>query len=97
MRRAPVPPRSSMYVGSVLSASGLGLFVFGVLQSSTWGWLKPKNSPFTIFGFSLTLYVMAAGAALIWGFVGWQRHREKRRRDPLVHLSLAEFPPCGPG
>ena len=57
------------YVGSVLSASGLGLFVFGVLESSTWGWLKPKNSPITIFGFSLTIFVMAAGLGLIWGFV----------------------------
>ena len=30
-------------------------------QSSTWGWLKPKNSPITIFGFSLTIYVIACG------------------------------------
>ena len=79
-------------VGSVLSAAGLGLFVFGVLQSSTWGWVKPKDSPFTIFGFSLTLFVIGAGAALIWGFVRWQRHREALSRDPLVHLSLARVP-----
>ena len=88
----PRPTPKLDYVGLVLSASGLGLFVFGVLESSTWGWLKPKNSPITIFGFSLTVYVMAAGAALIWGFVAWQRHREERDRDPLVHLSLARIP-----
>ncbi len=35
---------------------------------------------------------MAAGVALIWGFVTWQRHREKVGRDPLVHLSLARVP-----
>ncbi len=29
------------WVGSVLSASGLALVVFGVLQASNWGWLKP--------------------------------------------------------
>ena len=40
----------------------------------------------------LPLYVMAAGAALIWGFVAWQRNREERRRDPLVHLSLVRIP-----
>ena len=90
LRPGPAPKLD--YVGSVLSAAGLGLFVFGVLKSSSWGWLKPKNAPFTIFGFSPTLYVMAAGAALIWGFVAWQRHREERRRDPLVHLSLARVP-----
>ena len=88
----PGPAPKLDHVGSVLSASGLGLFVFGVLKSSTWGWLKPKNAPFTIFGFSPTLYVMAAGVALIWGFVTWQRHREARLRDPLVHLSLVRVP-----
>jgi EmrB/QacA subfamily drug resistance transporter len=80
------------YVGSVLSAAGLGVFVFGVLESSSWGWVKPKNSPITIFGLSLTLFVMAAGGVLIWAFVTWQRHRETSHRDPLVHLSLARIP-----
>ena len=90
LRPGPAPKLD--YVGSVLSAAGLGVFVFGVLQSSTWGWVKPKNSPITVFGFSLTLFVIAAGGVLIWGFVTWQRHREAVHRDPLVHLSLARVP-----
>jgi len=90
--RRPGPAPKLDYVGSVLSASGLGLFVFGVLESSTWGWVQPKNSPITIFGFSLTLFVMAAGLGLVWGFVTWQRHREETDKDPLVHLSLARVP-----
>ena len=96
---APRPdPRPKLdVVGSVLSATGLGVFVFGVLQSSTWGWLKPKNSPFTIFGFSITLFVIAAGGVLLWGFVTWQRHQEETGRDPLVHLSLARIPPVRSG
>ena len=93
----PDPTPKLDIVGSVLSASGLGIFVFGVLQSSTWGWLKPKNSPFTIFGFSPTLFVIAAGGVLLWGFVTWQRHREATHRDPLVHLSLARIPPVRSG
>ncbi len=88
----PTPVPKLDVVGSVLSATGLGLFVFGVLESSTWGWLKPKNSPITIFGFSLTLFVIAAGCALLWGFVKWQQHREATHRDPLIHLSLAHIP-----
>ena len=88
----PTPTPKLDVVGSVLSAAGLGLFVFGVLESSTWGWLKPKNSPITIFGFSLTLFVIAAGCALLWGFVQWQHHREATNRDPLIHLSLARIP-----
>ena len=93
----PDPTPKLDVVGSVLSASGLGLFVYGVLQSSTWGWLKPKNSPVTIFGFSLTVFVLAAGGVLIWGFVTWQRYREDRNQDPLVHLSLARIPPVRSG
>jgi EmrB/QacA subfamily drug resistance transporter len=84
-------------VGTVLSASGLGLIVLGVLQSSTWGWLQPKDSPITPFGFALTLFVIAAGAMLIWAFVAWQQHREATGKDPLVHLSLIKIPPLRAG
>ena len=49
------------WVGGVLSALGLGLVVFGVLQASNWGWLQPRNSPIEPFGFSLTPFVIAAG------------------------------------
>jgi EmrB/QacA subfamily drug resistance transporter len=95
VREGPAPKLD--LVGSLLSASGLGVLVYGVLQSSTWGWLKPKNSPITIFGFSLTVFVITAGGALIWGFVTWQRHSEAIGRDPLVHLSLARVPPVRSG
>jgi MFS family permease len=79
-------------VGSVLSASGLGLIVLGVLQSTTWGLVQPKDSPIEPFGLSLTPFVIAAGAALIWGFVNWQRRRERVGSDPLVHLDLVKIP-----
>ena len=61
------------------------------------GGSKPKNSPITIFGFSITLFVIAAGCILLWGFVTWQRHREATNRDPLIHLSLAKIPPVRAG
>ena len=93
----PTPTPKLDVVGSVLSATGLGLFVFGVLESSTWGWVKPKNSPITIFGFSLTLFVIGAGCVVLWGFVRWQGHREATKRDPLIHLSLARIPPVRSG
>ncbi len=88
----PTPTPKLDIVGSVLSATGLGLFVYGVLKSSTWGWLTPKNSPFTIFGFSPTIFVISGGCVLLWAFVTWQRHREATNRDPLIHLSLARIP-----
>jgi MFS family permease len=48
------------YVGATLSALGLGLFVLGILQASTWGWLTPKDSPIEPFGFALTPLSLAA-------------------------------------
>jgi len=76
------------WVGSVLSASGLALIVFGVLQASNWGWLAPRSSPIEPFGFSLTPFVIAAGALLLAGFAAWERRREARGEAPLVHLGL---------
>jgi EmrB/QacA subfamily drug resistance transporter len=84
-------------VGSVLAASGLGVFVLGVLQSSTWGWVAPKDSPVEPFGFSMTLFVIAFGAVLLWGFVRWQHRREAHDQDPLVHLGLLKIPPLRAG
>ncbi|MGY6024607.1 MFS transporter [Streptomyces spinosirectus] len=79
-------------VGATLSATGLGLGVLGVLQSSTWGWVSPTNPPFTIFGFSPTLFVVAAGIAVLAFFVHWERRREAQGTDPLVHLPLLRKP-----
>lgn len=81
------------YVGTALSASGLGAVVLGVLQATTWGWIQPKDSPIEPFGFSLTPFVVAAGGGLLWGFVAWSRHREATGLDPLVHLDLVKIPP----
>ena len=85
------------YLGAVLSASGFGVIVLAVLQSSTWGWVQPKNSPIEPFGFSLTLFALAGGAALLWAFVRWERHREAAGTDPLVHLDLVKVPPLRAG
>lgn len=85
------------YVGGALTATGLGAIVLGVLESGTWGWVRPKDSPFEPFGFSLTMFVIAAGAALLWGFVQWTHRREETGRDPLVHLDMMKVPPLRSG
>ena len=89
VRSGPAP--SLDVTGTVLSASGLGLMVLGVLQSGTWGLIRPKDSPITPFGLSLTPVVIAAGAALMWAFAAWQRRRESTGRDPLVHLAMLKI------
>src|SRR3954453_3903871 len=85
------------YLGAVMSAVGLGVIVLGTLQSSTWGWVVPKDSPITPLGFSLTIWMIVGGAVLLWAFTVWQRHREKIGADPLVHLSLLRIPPLRAG
>lgn len=85
------------YLGAVLSAVGLGIIVLGTLQSSTWGWVVPKASPIAPLGFSLTIWMIAGGAVLLWAFTVWQRHREKIGADPLVHMSLLRIPPLRSG
>ncbi|MEU5099673.1 MFS transporter [Streptomyces sp. NPDC020996] len=84
-------------VGAVLSAAGLGLGVLGVLQSSSWGWVQPRNPPFTVLGFAPTLFVVTAGVAALVLFRAWERRREARGADPLVHLSLLGRPPLRSG
>jgi MFS family permease len=80
------------WVGGVLSALGLSLLVLGVLQASNWGWLAPHNSPIEPFGFSLTPFVIAAGGLVLAAFRAWERRREERGLEPLVHLGLLRIP-----
>jgi EmrB/QacA subfamily drug resistance transporter len=84
--------RSLDWVGSILSALGLGLVVLGVLQASNWGWLQPRSSPIEPFGFSLTPFVVAAGALVLFAFSRWERRREETGAEPLVHLRLLGRP-----
>jgi MFS family permease len=79
-------------VGGVLSALGLGLIVFGVLQASNWGWLVPRDSPLEPFGFSLTPFVIGAGGLILAGFKAWERRLEERGDQPLLHFGLFAVP-----
>jgi EmrB/QacA subfamily drug resistance transporter len=90
-------PAGLDWVGSVLSALGLGLVVFGVLQASNWGWLEPRNSPSEPFGFSLVPFVVAAGGLVLWAFRGWERRREELGRPPLVRFAIFDNLPLRGG
>lgn len=78
----------------LLSALGLVFVVFGMLQSKTWGWITPLNSPeiggveIAPLGISLCAWLILAGGALLAVFVGRQRRLAASGRAPLVDVSL---------
>jgi MFS family permease len=75
-------------VGVALSASGLGVAVFGVLRSSVWGWVAPKPDAPALFGISAVLWLILAGLFLLWLFFAWESRLEQRGAEPLVRPSM---------
>jgi len=66
---APSETRPRLDVlGTLLSAAGLGLLVFGVLRSSEWGWIQPKAEGPSWAGLSPTVWLILAGLFVIWVF-----------------------------
>ncbi|NUK60347.1 MFS transporter [Streptomyces lunaelactis] len=75
-------------VGAVLSALGLGIFVYGVLRSDEWGWFRPKPDAPSWLGISLVVWLMLAGILLIWIFLRWEARMVEQRKEPLVDPAL---------
>jgi MFS family permease len=85
------PPAKRPHIdllGVVLSAAGLGLAVFGVLRSSTWGWVSPKPDAPDLFGISAVLWLILGGLFLLWLFFAWESRLEDRGAEPLVRPSM---------
>src|SRR3954464_2855369 len=81
-RRLPAPPRHGErqafdLVGAILSAAGLFLLVYGILQTSTYGW-----------GSARVWILVALGALILGVFFLYAQTRERHGRTPLVSPSL---------
>jgi EmrB/QacA subfamily drug resistance transporter len=78
----------------VLSALGLGSIVYGVIESSTYGWLKSKadydifNHHYHLAGISISLFTIVFGAILVYLFLLRQRALERAGKIPLVSTAL---------
>jgi MFS family permease len=100
MRASPRPERPPRLdlVGATLSASGLALIVFAILQSSTWGWVQPKAAPviagveITPLGFSVVPFLILAGLGLLAALGSWEERQERLGRDALVDLRMLRIP-----
>jgi len=74
---AVVPKPRLDVVGVVLSATGLAMFVYGVLQTTSRGWSDP-----------LVLTLIVGGLAVLGAFVLWIRRQEAAGKPVLVHPSI---------
>jgi MFS family permease len=90
-------------IGVLLSALGLGLVVFGILKSSSWGLIQPLGAPtingkeVTPFGFSVVPFLIAAGFGFLAAFAMWEDRRERHGRDTLLDRTLLRIVPLRAG
>ena len=92
-RIADTPPEEGVtldVVGAVLSASGLGLIVYGLLRSGSWGFIEPKPAAPVWLGLSPAFWLMLGGGVLLYVFLGWEKRMVARGREPLVDPALLQ-------
>ena len=83
--------------GAALSALALGLIVFGILKSSTWGWIYPIDAPtiagheITPLGFSLVPFLIVGGFVVLGCFLAWEERRERRGESTLLDRALLKI------
>lgn len=75
-------------VGTALSALGLGLIVFGILRSGTWGFVKAKPGAPEWLGLSPTIWLILAGGVVVWLFAVWENRLVARGAEPLVDPAI---------
>ncbi|HUB35317.1 MAG TPA: MFS transporter, partial [Solirubrobacteraceae bacterium] len=75
-------------IGTLLSALGLGLVVFGILRSGAWGLIQPKDGAPEWLGLSPAIWLMLAGGLVLWLFVEWENRQLRRGAEPLVDPAI---------
>ncbi len=82
------------FMGIVLSSVGLVSIVYGLIESSTYGWGLSKvpfalfGNSATPFGLSIALLSILGGLLLMGLFLWFERRRELQGHTPLVSLVL---------
>lgn len=81
--------------GVVLSAVGMLSLVFGIIESSKYGWFKALKT-FELFGYELAFpfdmsvvpLFMLTGIGILSVFLFWEHRRERLGKTPLVSTKL---------
>jgi hypothetical protein len=71
-------------VGTALSALGLGLIVFAILKSGSWGFVRPKPEAPQWLGLSPSIWMLFGGAGMLLLFGAWENRRLRRGAEPLI-------------
>ncbi len=90
-RMNDTPPEKGVkldLVGTALSAAGLGLIVFGILRSGTWGFVQPKAGAPEWLGLSPVIWLMLAGGVLLVLFAAWENRRLERGEGALIDPAM---------
>jgi MFS family permease len=89
VKDAPTETRSHLdVVGAVLCGLGLLLIVYGVLRSSEWGWVVPKEGGASWLGLSPTIWLILLGGIVLWLFLRWLNRVARAGKEPLVEPGL---------
>jgi MFS family permease len=75
-------------VGTVLSALGLGLIVYGILRAGTWGFVQPKPGAPEWLGLSPVIWLILAGGIVLRVFMWWELHQRARGGAMLVDPAM---------
>jgi len=74
--------------GTALSALGLGLIVFGILKSGTWGVVQPKPEAPQWIGLSPVIWMLLGGFVVLALFLRWETLRIGRGEGALLNPQL---------
>jgi MFS family permease len=74
--------------GTLLSALGLGLIVFGILKSGTWGVVQPKPEAPQWIGLSPVIWLILGGGVALALFLRWEDLRIGRGEGALLNPKL---------
>lgn len=75
-------------VGTGLSALGLGLIVYGVLRSGTWGFVQAQQGAPEWLGLSPVIWLILTGGGVLVGFLDWEKRRRDRGKPALLDPAI---------
>jgi MFS family permease len=91
MDDSPAEPGAAMdLIGTALSALGLGLLVYGILRSGTWGLVAPNPGAPQWIGLSPVIWLILGGGAVLMCFLSWERRRLAREEAALIDPAMLD-------